>query len=130
LIVKALVIWIGIALAETLHGSLRVKLLNRKLGDRRARRVGVLTGTVLIFAIGWFAIPWIGPSSVGECLAVGAFWLGLMLSLDVAFGRLVFHFSWKRIVADFDVTKGNVLALGMTALFFTPVVVAKLHGLY
>ena len=130
MIVKALVTWIGIALAETLHGALRIKLLNRRLGDRRARRLGVLTGTVLILAIGWFAVPWIGPSNIGECTMVGALWLALMLSFDVAFGRFVFRFSWERIASDFDVTKGNLLALGMAVLFFTPLVVAKIHGLF
>ncbi|MDF1594298.1 MAG: hypothetical protein P1P89_22530 [Desulfobacterales bacterium] len=114
MILKALLTWIGIAFAETLHGILRVKLLNHRLG---ARRVGVFTGSVIILIIGWFTVPWIGPSSNRESMIVGFFWLALMLSFDVAFGRLVFHFSWRRIASDFDVMKGNLLLLGMVPGF-------------
>jgi len=130
MIIKALLGWFVIALAETVHGILRVKLLNRRLGDRRARRVGVFTGSVVILAIGWFAVPWIGPSSTGEGLIVGAIWLILMLSFDIAFGRFYLHFSWKRIAADFDAREGNLLAFGMVFLFLTPLLVARLRGLY
>jgi len=130
MILKALLTWIGIAFAETLHGILRVKLLNRRLGDRRARRVGVFTGSAIILIIGWFSVPWIGPSSNMDSMIVGLFWLALMLSFDVAFGRLVFHFSWRRIASDFDVMKGNLLLLGMVVLLFTPWIVAKLRALY
>lgn len=52
MLLKAIMIWVVIAFAETLHGILRVKMLNRRLGDRRARRLGVLTGSILILIIG------------------------------------------------------------------------------
>lgn len=130
LLLKASLIWVGIALAETLNGIFRVKLLNRRLGDRGARRVGVLTGSVMIFLIGWLTVPWIGPSSIRESLTVGTCWLLLMLAFDVAFGRLVFRVSWGRIASDFDLTKGNLLALGMVVLLLTPLAVGKLRGLF
>jgi hypothetical protein len=130
IILKAFLVWIGIAVAETLHGILRVKLLNPRLGDRRARRVGVFTGSCIVLIISWLTIPWIGTTSINESLLVGVLWLILMLSFDIALARLVFHFSWRRIALDFDITKGNLLALGMMFLFFAPLVVAKLRGLY
>jgi hypothetical protein len=130
MIFKALLAWLAIALAETLHGIVRVKLLNRRLGDRRARRVGVFTGSVIILTIGWYVVPWIGLSSATESILVGALWLALMLSFDVAFDRFYLHFSWRRIASDFDVRKGNLLAFGMVVLFFAPLVIARLRGLY
>lgn len=129
-IVKALIGWLAIAVAETVHGIFRVKLLNCRLGDRRARRVGVFTGSVLILALGWFTVPWIGPADDAESLLLGALWLVLMASFDVAFGRLCLHLSWRRIASDFDVRKGNLLALGMIVLFATPLAIARLRGLY
>ena len=44
---RAVIIWLFIALAETLQGLLRVRFLNRRIGDRHARQVGVLTGAML-----------------------------------------------------------------------------------
>lgn len=130
LLLKAGLIWAGIALAETLNGVLRVSFLNRPLGDRSARRVGVLTGSLMIFLIGWLSVPWIGPESTAESLAVGITWLLLMLAFDIGFGRMVFRASWRRIVADFDLTKGNLLSLGMLVLLLTPLAVGKLRGLF
>lgn len=130
MLLKAALIWVGIALAETLNGIFRMKVLNRPLGDRGARRVGVFTGSMMILLIGWVTVPWIGPSSIPDSLAVGACWLLLMLGFDIAFGRLVFRVSWKRIASDFDLTKGNLLTLGMLVLLLTPLVVGKLRALF
>jgi hypothetical protein len=130
MLIKALLAWMVIAAAETVHGILRVKLLNPRFGDRRARRFSVFSGTAIILLIGWFAVPWIGPSTPEECLLVGSLWLGLMVVFDVGIGRLYFRLSWSRIAADFDVRQGGLLGFGMAALFFTPLAVVKLRGLF
>lgn len=88
MLLKSLLVWLLIAVAETLHGILRVKFLNPLVGDRRARQVGVLTGTIIILLIGWFAVPWINPKTWQESFSVGLIWLGAMLTFDVSFGRL------------------------------------------
>jgi len=128
-ILRAIVVWCVIAGAEVLNGIARVRLLNRRVGDRRARQIGVGSGSVLILAIAWGAGPWMGARSVGGCLTVGAVWLVLMLAFDIAFGRLVFHAPWARIAADFDVRKGGWLGFGMLILFIAPLIMAKWRGL-
>ena len=89
----ALLVWFAIASAEVGHGILRVRFLNRRFADRRARQIGVFTGSALILAIAWPAAPWLGASNTGQALAVGILWLVLMLALEVAFARLVFGAS-------------------------------------
>lgn len=130
MIAKATLVWIVIAAAETLHGIARVRFLNRRLGDRRARQVGVFTGSLIILCIGWFAVPWIAPASRGDCIAIGALWLGLMLAFDVAIGRLAFRVPWSRIAADFNPVKGGLLGFGMLVLFATPMIVASVRPIF
>lgn len=113
ILLKAFVVWLLIAVAEVLHGIVRVRLLNRRVGDHRARQIGVFTGSGIILMISWFAVPWLRASTTGQLLGVGFFWLALMLALEVGFGRLVFRASWQRIAADFDFRKGGLLAVGM-----------------
>ncbi|MFM7219505.1 MAG: hypothetical protein ACKO21_04695 [Nodosilinea sp.] len=126
---RSVIVWLLIALAETLHGILRVRLLNRRIGDRQARQVGVLTGSIMILLIGWLTMPWIGPASIPQCLTIGALWLALMLTFEFGLGHWVFRFSWRRLTADFDLCKGGLLSLGMAVLFLTPLITAKLRGL-
>ncbi|MBI5693741.1 MAG: hypothetical protein HZC55_27005 [Verrucomicrobia bacterium] len=128
LLLRAAAIGGLIALGEVIHGAWRVRFLNRRLGDRRARQVGVLTGSLLFFGIAWLTLPWVAPRSIGECLGTGAVWVTLLLALDVYFGRWVFHFPWDRILAEFNPRRGGLLGFGLLALGLTPWIVAKLQG--
>ena len=126
---RAFLVWVLIAAAEVLQGILRVQFLNRRVGDHRARQIGVFTGSAIILVIAWVLAPWIGASSVGQALGIGFMWLVLMLAFEVGFGRLVFRASWQRIASDFDFRKGGLLSLGMAALFVAPLLAAKMRGL-
>jgi len=127
---RAVIVWMAIALAETVHGILRVRLLNRRVGDHRARQIGVGTASLIILAIAWLTVPWIAPASRGDALGVGAFWLAAMLAFEIILGRLVFHATWDRIVADFDLRRGGLLGFGMLVLFFAPLLLARHHHLF
>ncbi len=125
---KAFIIWLFIAAAEVLHGILRVRCLNRRVGDHRARQIGVFTGSGIILIIAWFSVPWLGASTAGQLVGVGFLWLVLMLAFEVAFGRLVLRTSWQRLAADFDFRKGGLLSIGMLVLLIAPVLVGRLRG--
>ena len=118
-----------IAVAEVLHGVLRVRFLNRRVGDHRARQIGVFAGSAIILVTAWIPVPWIGISSIRQALGVGFMWLVVMLAFEVGLGRLVFRASWQRIASDFDFRKGGLLSIGMLALFIAPLLAAKLQGL-
>jgi hypothetical protein len=117
------------ALAEVLHGIMRFRLLNHRVGDHHARQIGVFAGSTIILVITWFSAPWLGASTTGQLVGVGVLWLALMLAFEVAFGRLVLRASWQRIAADFDFRKGGLLSIGMAVLLFAPLIVARLRGL-
>ena len=125
MILHAFFVWLIIAAAEVAQGILRVRFLNRHVGDHRARQIGVVTGSLFILLIAWLTRDWIGAHTTAQQFTVGGLWLALMLVLDLSFGRLVFHFSWSRIAADFDVRKGNFLALGMLVVLLAPWIVAR-----
>ena len=127
---KAFLVSLGIALAETVQGILRMRLLNRRVGDHRARQIGVVLASVIILLIAWFTVPWIAPGSTSQALTVGGLWLVLMLAFEIGLGRLVFHASWDRIASDFDLRRGGYLGFGMLVLLAAPLLAAKLHGLF
>jgi hypothetical protein len=127
-IVRALVVLGLLALVEVGQGILRVRFVNRRLGDRRARQLGVVTGCVWCALIAWGTLPWIGARSAAELLAVGGIWMAGMLALDLAFGRLVFRVPWARIGREFNPHAGGWLAFGMVAVGLMPLLVGWLRG--
>jgi hypothetical protein len=128
MVARVLAVWLVIAAVETLHGILRVRLLNRRLGDRRARQVGVVTGSLLILAVAVLSAPWLALPDASSALAVGAVWAALMLAYEVGLGRFVFRMPWARIGADFDPRRGGFLALGFVVLVAAPWLAGRWHG--
>ena len=129
MILRAFMVWVVIAAAEAFQGSLWVRFLNRRAGDRRARQIGVFCGSGLLLAIAWFGVPWIGADTELRMVGIGLLWLALMLTFHLAFGRLVLQASWDRIISDFDLRRGGLLGIGMLILCAAPLLVAKLRGL-
>jgi hypothetical protein len=126
---RVLVVWLLIAAAETLHGIVRTLWLVPVVGDHAARQIGVVTGSLLIFAITWLAVRWLGLRGRRELVAAGALWVVLMLAFEIVLGRAVFGFGWERIAAEFDPSRGGLMLLGLAALWLMPLFTARLRGL-
>jgi fucose 4-O-acetylase-like acetyltransferase len=124
LLPRALEVWLLIAAAESLHGTLRTVFLAPAVGDFRARQIAVFTGSLLIFGIAYVFRNWIGAGSLGERLGVGALWVLLTLTFEVVLGRFVMGLSWERIASDYDVLRGGLMPLGLLAMLFAPVLAA------
>lgn len=120
MISRALLIWVVMAVLEVFQGVLRVRLLNRHVGDRRARQLGVISGSIVNFIVVWLMLPWLGAESSNDLWDVGLFWICLTLLLDLAVGRWLFRFSWERIARDFNPRAGGWLAGGMLLLLCFP----------
>jgi len=120
MLLKALAIGLLLALGEIINGNIRVRVLHRLYGQRRAKTLSLLSGIAIIFAITWLALPWVTPTNYLDCLKLGLVWLMIMLSLDIFVGRYLFKYKWQRIFDDFNLFKGNLLSVGMLILFICP----------
>ncbi|WP_414664783.1 hypothetical protein [Horticoccus sp. 23ND18S-11] len=129
LLARAAAVWLVIGGGEVVQGILRVKFLNRRVGDHRARQIGVGVSCLYIFAVAFVTLPWINPRNTAGAWCVGGLWLGLMLALELTIGRWAFHLPWNRIAADFDLRRGRLLILGMLFLLAAPWLAATWRGL-
>jgi hypothetical protein len=124
---RALGVWFVMMAAETVHGVLRQILLAPLVGDLRARQIGVVVGSALIYAIVWWLGRSIGARTVRSQLAVGVVWVTLTLAFELSLGMLL-GLSWQRMLADYDLGAGGLMPFGLLFLALSPALVARLSA--
>jgi len=117
-----------IILAETAHGMVRELFIAPAIGDLRARQLGVLIGSVIVFAVAWLTARWLDARTRGLQLMVGALWVALTLTFEILLGRAI-GASWERIASDYNPARGGFLLAGLAVLFFAPRFTAHLRGI-
>lgn len=123
---RALGAWLMIAIAETIHGIARRILLVPRMGQLRSSQIGVLVGSIIILSIAWATIRWIGARTPRELWALGAVWTLFMLGFEFLIG-LAAKVPLDRILADYDLTKGGLMILGMLVMLASPSIAARLR---
>lgn len=128
IVFRSLVIWFVLIFSEIIHGILRELILAPLVGHFRSNQIGVFTGSVIIIAIAYFAIRWIGANRLGELLTVGIIWLALMVAFEFLFGRLVVKMPWEELLAGYNIAEGGLMPFGLLVLLFSPVIAEKVRG--
>lgn len=121
---RAFAVWVGIMAVETVHGTLRGLFLEPAIGAFRARQVSVFTASVLIFAITWATVRWIGAENERQLLNIGGAWVVLTPAFEVSLG-LALGLGWARILEDYDMAKGGLMPLGLLFMSFAPWLAAR-----
>jgi len=129
IVLRGVMVWCGIIMIEMLHGIARTLFLAPLVGDFRARQIAVFTGSILIVIVATSFIGWIRPARAADALAVGAVWLVLTLTFEIAFGLYVAHASWSRIASDYDLRRGGLLPIGLAVLTVAPLVAGRVRRL-
>lgn len=120
---RALIVWFVIILAETLHGVLRQLFLVPLVGDLPARQIGVLLGSLLIFAIAWAFSRWLGARTHREQLGVGLSWVALTLAFEFALGAAL-GLPLQRMLQDYDPAQGGFMVFGLVFMLLAPMLAA------
>jgi hypothetical protein len=125
---RVIAVWMLIVLMETAHGAVREMFIAPVLGDLRARQLGVLAGSLIIFAIACATIRWMQLTSPRSQLQAGAIWVTLTLAFEIVLGLSV-GATWERILLDYNPARGGFMVLGFVFMFFAPRLAAKLRRL-
>lgn len=122
---RAFAVWVVIIAAETVHGILRTLILQPVVGDFRARQIAVFTGVIIILAVVYLFIPWLGGTSTPGLLLVGLLWLVLTVLFELGLGRLILRLPWDRIASDYDLSRGGLLSIGLMFLLLSPLIASR-----
>lgn len=126
-LLRGFAVWLIVIAAETVHGILREALLAPIVGGFTARRIAFFIGLGLIFAVSLMFIRWINARTVKQLLAVGVMWMILTLSFELGLGFLL-DFSSERILEDYDITQGGLMAFGMLFLLVAPLLASRIRN--
>ena len=125
--VRALAVLLLIIFAESVHGTLRQLFLAPLIGDFAARRISFFVAILLIFLITYLFIRWISAPNVKSLFAVGLMWMILMTLFEFGLGLFVMNYSWGRMLEDYDLSHGGLMAFGLLFMVFAPWLAAKLR---
>lgn len=125
-LLRAVLVWLLIIAGESVHGALRRLLFSPDVLFA-LRQASVVVAVLIVFAVTWVCLPWLRLRSHRAALGVGALWVALTLAFEVALGRLT-GLGWERILADYDLTQGGLMPLGLLAMGLTPWLVLRLQA--
>jgi len=123
-LVRALLVWLAIILAESVQGAARRFLLDPDV-EFAIRQLSVGVGVVVIFAITWACFRWMRIRSDAGALAVGVLWAILTLAFELGLGSAL-GADRARLLADYDLAHGGLMPLGLLAMALTPWIVRRL----
>jgi hypothetical protein len=124
---RAIAVWLGLIGAEIVHGIVRSIVLLPRVGDTRARQIGVFTGSLVNLGVTHLFIEWIGVKTVRALIGLGMVWAALTVVFELTFGRLVMRSSWRRIRSDYDLAHGGLLPIGLVALAGSALAAAQIR---
>lgn len=111
---------------ETLHGIFRNAVVAPRIGTKKAKRLSLISGTLLIFIVCYFWIPTLGIRATGPLLWIGLLLAVFMALFDLVLARYIIKQKWRVILKDFDPTQGNYLLIGLMILTIIPWVVMRI----
>jgi hypothetical protein len=126
---RAFAVWMVILVLANLNGALRELWLIPQLGAAPGRVLSTLLLSGLVFLLTWLTIGWIHPSTRGEALGIGAFWLVLTLAFEFLAGHYIFHKPWADLLEDYDLSQGRIWVLVLVVVVVAPLWTSRLKGL-
>lgn len=120
MIARALAVWGLLLVLAVLNGGVRDAWLSPALGDTTGRAISSVLLALLILFATWLTIRWIGPTSSGQAMTVGALWVVLTLAFEFGVGHYGLGKSWVELLADYNVLQGRIWILVLLATFVAP----------
>ncbi len=127
MILRALAVWCLLLVLAVLNGGVRDTWLTPRLGETAGRALSSILLSLLILLATRATIRWIGARTAGEALAVGAMWVALTLVFEFGAGHYLFRKSWSELLADYDLSRGRIWIVVLTATFIAPLLALRLR---
>jgi len=116
---QSLAMWLVLAVAMFANGTVRVLVLQPRLGEGLARQVATLSGIAIVLALTLPFVRRLARPGAGDLLKVGVLWLVLTLLFEFGMGWIS-GASWETMLADYDVSRGRLWPLALLVILLAP----------
>jgi len=124
---RAFVVWLVFIAVESVLGTLRVLFLEPRIGAEPAQATGLVTGSAALLIVAYLFIEWIRVKRRAALLEIGALWVALTFSFEMAIGHMRGR-RWQSLLADYDIAHGGLMAIALVLLLFAPLIAAWLRN--
>jgi hypothetical protein len=129
MLLRALAIWCGLLVIAVLNGAIRVMWLSPAFGDSAAHVLSAFILSAVVIVVAWSAIVWLHPHSANEALLIGDQWVLLTIAFEFLAGYYLFGASWDALLAQYDVSRGEMWVLVLITMLIAPAAAAFGHHL-
>jgi len=126
LYLKALGIWLVLAISAIIVALFRNGVLLPSLGEQSAHQIGTLIFLILQFLIIYFFIKKIKLKEIRTILSIGIFWLTLTIIFEFLFGHYIIGHPWEKLFADYNILNGRLWVLVLINNVIAPIICSKL----
>jgi len=121
MLLKLVTIWFVLLVMAVLNGSVRETLITPRFGAFTGHIISTVLLSAVILLVARVSISWIGARSTADALFVGITWLGLTLAFEFLAGHYLFHSSWEKLLADYNIFQGRIWVVVLLATLLAPI---------
>lgn len=108
---KPILAWLVLAVLAVANGFFREALLRPRVGERVGHVLSTIILSMIILAVSFKLVPWIGVGNLSDAWSMGLGWLLATLAFEFLAGHYLFGNPWSKIVANYNIVKGRVWVL-------------------
>lgn len=127
LLLYSVSIWLGMILIAIINAVIREKTYRKIVSELAAHQISSILMSIFIMLMSYFFFLWVTvPYSTIDLWTIGSLWLLLTIGFEFIFGHFIMKHSWKRLLADYDISKGRLWILVLIASLTAPYITTSL----
>jgi len=99
------------------------------VGGPAAHVISALVLSAVVAVVAWRAIGRLHPYTANEALLIGDEWVLLTIAFEFLAGYYLFGASWDALLAQYNVSRGEMWELVLVTMFVAPLAAAFGHHL-
>ena len=117
--------WLGLAALGVANGILREVAYADAVGDHAAHQLSTFTLVAMIAAYTWWLQRRWPLTTTADAVRIGVLWVAMTVAFEFGFGHYVDGAPWSTLLADYDLSRGNLWVLVLVTIALAPSVARR-----